>query len=118
MNEVKKMFESWRKFLNAEQLSEVLTDKTLKSDTTNANTFIEFFVRSPETAAIALEMIRSSISDYRDLMKLGIDSVEYREKANRILRDPNAVADDEMIESYIDELEKIEDQLKSRYNLS
>lgn len=117
MNEIKKMFEHWRKFLDGTILSEVLTDKSLKTDTTDAKTFIDFFVRSRETAIIALEMIQSSIKDYRQLKVLSIDSDAYRERADHILRNPNAAAEDEIIDKYIIELEKIENQLKVEYNL-
>lgn len=117
MNEIKKMFENWRKFLDGSMLSEVLTDKTLKADTTDAKTFINFFVRSRDTAIVALEMIQSSIRDYERLKTLEIDSDSYRERADNILRDPNAVAEDEMIDKYILELKKIEAQLKEEYSL-
>ena len=46
MNEIKKMFEHWRKFLKGAILTESITDKTLISDATNAKTFINFFVMS------------------------------------------------------------------------
>tara|TARA_B100001175_G_C19222324_1_gene501200 strand:- start:223 stop:576 length:354 start_codon:yes stop_codon:yes gene_type:complete len=117
MNEIKKMFEHWRKFLDETILAEVLTDKSLKTDTTDAKTFIDFFVRSRETAIVALEMIQSSIRDYKQLKTLSIDSDAYRKRADSILRDPDAVAEDEIINKYIIELKKIENQLKVEYNL-
>tara|TARA_Y100001958_G_C21094673_1_gene446689 strand:+ start:256 stop:609 length:354 start_codon:yes stop_codon:yes gene_type:complete len=117
MNEIKKMFEHWRKFLQGAILTESITDKTLASDTTNAKTFINFFVRSRSTAMIALRMIQSSIADYERLKTLNIDSDEYRKSADSILKDPNAVAEDEIINKYISELKKIEIQLKSEYKL-
>ena len=83
MNEIKKMFEHWRKFLQGVILTESLTDQTLQSDATNAKTFINFFVRSRNTAMIALQMIQSSIADYERLKTLNIDSDEYRKSADR-----------------------------------
>ena len=117
MNEIKNMFEHWRKFLEGTIISETISDASLKSDTTNAKTFINFFVRSRETAIVALQMIQSSIQDYRQLKSLSIDSDEYRERADSLLKDPNAVAEDEIINKYIIELQKIEQQLKKEYNL-
>ena len=117
MNELKKMFENWRSFLKGSMLSESLSDRTLEYDTTNAKTFLKFFVKSEGTARIALQMIQSSISDYEHLKTLSIDSEEYREKADNILKDPNAVAEDDMVNKYIIELQKIEHQIKTEYNL-
>ena len=61
MNELQKMFEYWRKFLEGTILTEAISDDSLKHDTTNARTFINFFVRSRETAMIALQMIQISL---------------------------------------------------------
>jgi hypothetical protein len=117
MNEIKKMFEYWRKFLEGTILTEVISDDSLEHDKTNARTFINFFVRSRETAMIALQMIQSSIQDYNQLKSLSIDSDEYRERADSLLKDPNAVAEDEIINKYMIELQKIEQQLKKEYSL-
>lgn len=117
MNELQKMFEYWRKFLEGTILTEAISDDSLKHDTTNARTFINFFVRSRETAMIALQMIQSSIQDYNQLKSLSIDSDEYRERADSLLKDPNAVAEDEIINKYMIELQKIEQQLKKEYDL-
>jgi len=117
MNEIKKMFEHWRKFLEGTILTESLTDKSLASDVTHAKTFIDLFITSNETAILALKMIQKAITDYEGLKILDIDSDSYREKADSILKDPNAVVEDEMIDKYITELKKIENQLVLQYKL-
>ena len=56
-------------------------------------------------------MIESSINDYQNLKSLPIESDEYRERAKSILRDENAVAESEIIDRYIEELQKIRNYL-------
>jgi len=117
MNEIKKMFEHWRKFLEGTVLTETLSDKSLESDVTHAKTFIDLFITSNETAILALQMIQKAITDYEGLKILDIDSDSYREKADGILKDPNAVVEDKIIDKYITELKNIEIQIKTEYNL-
>ena len=111
MSSIKEMFESWRSFLDETIMLETISDRSLNSDATNAKTFVKFFVRSKETAILAVRMIESSISDYEYLKSLPIESDEYRVRAKSILRDENAVAESEIIDKYIDELKSIRLQL-------
>ena len=92
-------------------MSEIISDRSLDSDVTNAKTFVKFFVKSKETAVLAVRMIESSISDYEYLKSLPIESDEYRVRAKNILRDENAVAESKIIDKYINELKSIRLQL-------
>lgn len=116
MNEIKKMFQSWRKFLEG-SLNESITDRAIDMDASSAKTFVKFFVRSEETAILALQMIESSINDWENLKVLSIDSPEYRDRAKGMLRDENAVTEDEKINRCIEELNEIKSFLKKEYNL-
>ena len=111
MNDIKKMFESWRNFLDSSKINEarnqMMSDRTIGPDKMHAITFVKFFVKSKETAEAALKMIESSIEDYEKLKTLPIESEEYRSRAKGILKDPNAVVEDEMIDKYIKELQNI-----------
>ena len=111
MNDIKKMFESWRSFLKQtvinEARNEMMSDRTIGPDKMHAITFVKFFVKSRATAEAALQMIESSIEDYEQLKTLPIESEEYRLRAKGILKDENAVVEDEMIDKYIKELQSI-----------
>ena len=85
MNNIKEMFETWRKFLDASVINEArnenISDSTIGPDRMHAVTFVKFFVKSRNTAEAALRMIESSIEDYEYLKTLPIESEEYRRRA-------------------------------------
>lgn len=117
MKNIHKMFNQWRLFLSESVLNENISDITFKSDVDNAKTFVNFFVKSPETARIALEMLESSINDYQKLKSLSLDDDEYLNIKGSVLRSNKESLSDETIDKYVFEIENIIRELKSKYSL-
>jgi hypothetical protein len=105
----KTLFEGWRNFIN--ESMEWKKNSLESGDDKKAQAFIELFVKSEQSAIIALELLDEAISAYRRLKTNSIDSDRYRSDATFALGNSNTVENDEVIEDYIAQFETIKKEV-------
>ncbi|MAH43630.1 hypothetical protein CL614_07995 [archaeon] len=105
----KTLFEGWRSFIN--EGMKWKSNSIEAGDDNKARAFIELFVKSEQSAILALQLLDETISAYRRLKTSSIDSDSYRDDATFTLGDSNTVEDDEVIEGYIAQFEIIKKEV-------